>query len=206
MGTRLGARRVRLDRLVGIPVRLERPDAVLERSTLVAAARGGWWYAGPSPGGGACAIFFTDADLPEYRAFREPGGAQRALGEVRALRERSGGVARVGKPFLATSEWLRPCAGEGWLAIGDAMASVDPLSSQGLYRALLSAQQAAETLTTGGAPGAYRARLQVDLLEYATGRSAVHGRERRWPSSPFWQRRAAAGPAFHPAVTPDSPP
>lgn len=194
LGHRLGARRVRLDKLVGIPVRLERPAAVLQHSTLVASTPAGWWYAGPTPEGGACAIFFTDTDLPEYRAFRAPGGAARALDEVSALRDLCSGVDRLGAPFMATSEWLRPCAGDGWLAIGDAAASFDPLSSQGLYRSLLSAQLAAAAILGEQGTRAYRSRLQVDLLEYLAGRSAVYGREQRWASSPFWQRRAVAAP------------
>ena len=54
----------------------------------------------------------------------------------------------VATPRLVTAEsaLLSPIAGEGWLAVGDAAASFDPLSSHGIGAALWSGELAAVVL------------------------------------------------------------
>jgi hypothetical protein len=94
----------------------------------------------------------------------------------------------------ANSSSLEPPANEGWLAVGDAAISFDPISSQGLLNALFTGLAAAEAAdrylqgdvlalseyvkVIGGIRAAYRQHLQ---LCYAS--------ETRWPQAPFWQRR-----------------
>jgi flavin-dependent dehydrogenase len=189
IATRLGARRRRHDALVGTSIALDSDEALPQNATLVAAAPNGWCYVGPGRPG-TCAIYFTDADLPEYRALRDPDGLARLLNDCLPFAIRA--AALCGRPWAAFSEILRPAAGEGWLAVGDAAASFDPLSSQGLFRALSSARLAAETIAGVIDTAAYQLRLQVDFLDYLAGRAAVYGREPRWSHQPFWHRRAAA--------------
>jgi flavin-dependent dehydrogenase len=187
IATKLGARRRRHDSLVGTSITLDCEETRLQHATLVAAAPGGWCYVGPGRRA-ACAVYFTDADLPEYRALRDPHGLARLLDEC--LPFATTAPARCGRSWAAFSEILHPAAGDGWLAVGDAAASFDPLSSQGLFRALSSATLAAETIAGVIDTAAYQLRLQVDFLDYLAGRAAVYGRESRWPHQPFWRRRA----------------
>ena len=77
-------------------------------------------------------------------------------------------------PSLERPEWrTNRVAGDGWLAIGDAAGLVDPVTGEGLYYAVRSADLAADTLlahATAAAP-VYRARLQnefVDEMELAS--------------------------------------
>src|SRR5207248_11170481 len=50
-------------------------------------------------------------------------------------------------PCLDTPAWKRNrVAGDGWLAVGDAAGLVDPITGEGLYYALRSADLAARTL------------------------------------------------------------
>lgn len=48
----------------------------------------------------------------------------------------------------AESSRLDRAAGEDWLAVGDAASAWDPLSSQGVYRALVTGLEASCTSTT----------------------------------------------------------
>lgn len=188
IGIRLGSKRVRIDSLVGIPFQLKCLNKNFEYSTLVAASPGGWWYMGPASDCGNCAVFFTDLDLPEYRYIRSKHGAQQMLFESGLVDQFVLGAS--GKPFPAFSELLQPCAGEGWLAIGDAAASFDPLSSQGLYKALNSAQLADTVIAGNTVEHLYQSNLQNEFIEFLTDRVSVYGREKRWLSNEFWLRRS----------------
>jgi flavin-dependent dehydrogenase len=77
-------------------------------------------------------------------------------------------------PALDTSAWKRNrVAGEGWIAVGDAAGLVDPITGEGLYYAVRSADLASDALLKSGAqaaPTAYRAALRDDIeteLEFA---------------------------------------
>ena len=135
---RLG--RTRADRL--ICRWMAGPSEALGTGLVVAAEPDGWWYAAALPGGRWIAAFHTDADLPVARATSE--------GPVLLARARAQSVLT---PFLdgltiapdapigvcaAYSAWIERVAGPGWIAVGDAALSCDPLSGQGLFNALYS--------------------------------------------------------------------
>lgn len=62
-------------------------------------------------------------------------------------------------PALGTASWrTNRVAGEGWLAVGDAAGLVDPITGEGLYYAIRSADLAAGLLTSGA--GSLAERLQ----------------------------------------------
>ena len=85
---------------------------------------------------------------------------------------------------------LDPPVGPGWLAAGDAAASFDPLSSQGILTAVLMGREAARHIDE---PAAYAARYGEIVAAYERERRAMYGREQRWPAAPFWARRHEAG-------------
>ena len=62
-----------------------------------------------------------------------------------------------------TLETLKVC-GEGWAMIGDSAGLVDPITGEGLYYALRSAELCA-TAVAGGEPADYQALLQEDVLK-----------------------------------------
>jgi len=67
-------------------------------------------------------------------------------------------------PCLATPAWKsNRVAGNGWLAVGDAAGLVDPITGEGLYYALRSADLAAKTLLQGGSEATYRRWLRRDF-------------------------------------------
>jgi len=108
---------------------------------------------------------------------------------------RAGPMAGV-RPRSASSSRLDRAAGDGWLATGDAASAWDPLSSQGVYRALVGGLGAARALAgylegDGGVLGVYADSVEVEHGEYLMTRSSYYGLECRWPRSPFWRRRHA---------------
>jgi flavin-dependent dehydrogenase len=177
-----------------------------DRRTLVEATPEGWWYSAFLPGSQWIAVFMTDADLlpprsswPSYwlnRVRDAPWTSARLAGY------QIGGAPRVS---AAGSAWLAPVGGPGWLAAGDSALSVDPLSSQGVLRALTSGMAAAEAIDgcLAGRPAAaveYPQSLSAALHRYSVAHAAYYGRERRWPQSTFWRRRIQPSPAVASAL------
>ncbi len=75
----------------------------------------------------------------------------------------------------------------------------DPLSSQGIYKALLSGIRAAAAIVAdrGGQSDAfdkYGDELRKEFDEYLRLRANYYRVESRWPCSVFWQRRRCTDP------------
>jgi flavin-dependent dehydrogenase len=196
LAQRLGAHRDIDDRLVGVAVRLAGPAQDVGH-TLVEADADGWWYSAPLPQGGMIAAYMTDADLCAARHLNEPRAWSRRLAGTVQTRERLRGYEPVTRPQIsaAISHRLRRRDGRSrWLAAGDAALAVDPLTSSGILRALLSGEAAglatAHRLLGREQPSAeYERWLDEQHATYCRERKAVYALETRWPEAPFWRRR-----------------
>ena len=83
-------------------------------------------------------------------------------------------------------------SGEGWLAVGDAAASFDPLSSQGLASAVLMGSRAGGAIAHSDRERAIEAWVEANAMlvaEHADLRTHYALLETRWPSRSFWRRR-----------------
>ncbi len=118
----------------------------------------------------------------------EPAGALRKRLE-QYMTER--GISWKGSPFyshllpsLETKSWKsNRVAGEGWMAVGDAAGLVDPITGEGLYYAIRSADLAAQSVLSesGEAALKYRRLLRRDFaadLEFGSrlAKRVFHGR------------------------------
>jgi flavin-dependent dehydrogenase len=95
---------------------------------------------------------------------------------------------------VAPSFQLDTVAGDGWVAVGDAASAYDPISSQGVYKALADGLRAGSALATHLAGDAtslaqYRAALAGRFDGYLAQRNHFYGVERRWPEASFWRKR-----------------
>ncbi|MBI4640087.1 MAG: NAD(P)/FAD-dependent oxidoreductase [Candidatus Tectomicrobia bacterium] len=77
--------------------------------------------------------------------------------------------------FLETDLMNEPFAGEGWALVGDAAGLVDPITGEGIYYALRSAELFADSLQEGDL-GSYRERLKGDLLPELTKAAHLYKR------------------------------
>jgi flavin-dependent dehydrogenase len=168
---RLGARITHHDRLIGLTAEVPHSQSSLRVASLMLQSTPfGWWYAAPVPGGHIVALF-TDPDL--------------ASSKVRlSLR-----------PVAANSAFTHMAGDEGWVAVGDACASHDPLCGWGVHRALsngiLAADAIDDYLRTGKSSSLddYRRYCGKQFGEYLKGLTLHYAIERRWPNAPFWERR-----------------
>jgi flavin-dependent dehydrogenase len=193
-----GARARAADRLAGF-VRFFRRSAG-PPGTLVESFADGWWYTAPLPGGGRVAACMTDSDLAREMGVDSPAGWEGALAHAPAVAGALEGASGAG-PVLARaarSRRLDPPVGEGWIAVGDAAAAWDPLSSQGVIKALRSGIFAAyavgDLLARGDAAGMerYASFGRAEWEGYLRTRARFYGEERRWPERDFWRRRQGA--------------
>lgn len=109
-------------------------------------------------------------------------------------RARLGPASPCGEPVIrsAASRQLDAVSGDGWIAAGDAASTFDPLSSQGIYKAIRSGIFASYAVRDGlREPDRvrYDRFIGAEYYEYLDVRAAYYAREQRWPDSPFWRRR-----------------
>jgi hypothetical protein len=172
---------------------------------LVEATRDGWWYSAPLPGGALLCAWMTDADLLA-RSPLPPGAAwARALDATLHTRARAAGLRRASRVHVrrASTSRLDRAAGAGWVAVGDAATAYDPLSAEGVCKAISSGVRAALAVRAhlggdGSALAAYAAEVDADFQAYLQERARTYGIETRWPASLFWRRRRAPHPETAP--------
>ncbi len=194
-----GARWVAHDRLVGVSAQLvPRAGAVGEPHLLLEAVEDGWWYSVSLPDGSLLASFMADHDtlrgVDRGELWRE-----RLAGSTHTA-ARAAGFTQRGPVLVrsAASGRLDRAAGEDWIAVGDAASAYDPLSADGIFKALGSgldaARRIAARLDGGDGFADYAAEVARAFFVYARQRAEHYHRERRWPRSPFWRRRQAPDP------------
>lgn len=174
-----------------------RDDAEFSQLTLLEAVPEGWWYAARLPDRRIAVAFACDASEVKAGALydSEPWLKRLSLSIHLA-------------PALANCFFIPdslsvcgvPCfvldqpAGNRWLAVGDAASSYDPLSSQGIYKALSNGLQCAEAIQEAlkgdvHAIERYGEGINNAFVGYIAQRNTFYQREQRWPHSKFWSRR-----------------
>jgi flavin-dependent dehydrogenase len=201
----LGARRQTVDQLVGVAVEYDSTEyGDPGGSTIVEAARDGWWYSTRLPAG-QIVVFMTDADICRDRGYHVPVAWDEAVAATRHIRERVAGLLPVARPRItsAMSQRLDRTRVPGrWLAAGDTAMSVDPLTGRGILHALLSGEAAGTAmvhwlLDDDTQAIAYDTWLDVRFTEYCRTRLDYYALESRWPDSRFWRRRSATAANVH---------
>jgi flavin-dependent dehydrogenase len=187
VAARRGAEQQRFDDQIALVATV--PDLGGERVTTVESCEAGWWYSQPVGNGDRVIALITDADLIEgdRRDFwiARLAETQHVEGHVEKLPTE---VAA----YPAGTTTRDPLVGDGWLAVGDAAVSFDPMSSQGLITGVVMAAHAAVAIGAGEhAMDDWAADYRVVLDEHLQLRRAFWAEEDRWPDAPFWARRAS---------------
>lgn len=191
-----GARMLLQDRLMAYS-RVYQNARACPTETLVESAQHGWWYTAPLPEGRRIVSFMTDGDLGRALGLPEIAAWASLFDQTVHSRAAIGGGAPITECLARSSATMRlDCVcGDGWLATGDACAAYDPLSAQGITKALrngtIAAYAAGDFLRGRGPNGTakYAAILECQFSNYERVHRAFLARETRWSSEPFWARR-----------------
>ena len=179
----VGIRRIALDRLVCLTARAT-PDRHPAGEALVESAETGWWFSALDARGALCISFFTHPSRVSFTdALRATIHTSKRVSHLHPERP----VSRA-----ARTDWLETPAGPGWIAVGDAAFASDPLGSQGLLRALESAEKAAGIIVSNLANDDRGARdyceFQINCRDrFLRDRRHFYAAEQRWPDAPFWR-------------------
>ena len=193
-----GATIVHSDRLCGVQRFFDLPENTHSDHLIqIEAMPDGWWYSAPLPHRRCAVTWFSDSDLIRASALHLTENWDKALALATNTHERLYNTIPSGDihVFNAMSQHLTTAAGAGWLAVGDAACAFDPLSGQGMYKALRSgiwAAFAAFDLLKGDptAVEKYKYIVSKEVSGYKEAHTEHYKKEQRWATNPFWQRRA----------------
>jgi 2-polyprenyl-6-methoxyphenol hydroxylase-like FAD-dependent oxidoreductase len=187
-----------LDHLVGCCLHVASLSDGTEGLMIESFAEG-WWYTAAIPGGGRVVACMTDADRVRPLGLSCGQGLKRLLAQTKHVQQ----VVDISRPidrpkiYPAGSRRLQGKTTLPLLCVGDAAMCYDPISGQGIVKALRSGIFAAyatgDFLRDGDVRGLSRYQLMLDR-EFASYRQALrgyYGQERRWPNRLFWRRRTA---------------
>jgi len=198
----IGLRPARLDRLIGCSV--EFADAADDgEGLMIETVPDGWWYTAAIPGRRRVVVHMSDSDLVRARGLRAIDRWMAALLETRHVRALLAAARPLGPPRVhpAGSAHLDlDTTSLPLLAVGDAASCFDPVSGQGIVKALRSgvfaSYAAADFLCRRDDTGVARHRA-LSAQEFAAYRQTLadfYAQERRWADRPFWRRRHGALP------------
>lgn len=164
--------------------------------TLVEAFADGWWYTARA-GKKRIVSYLTDADIAINLSLSDREKWLSLFSETKQIKQSvgSGVIENESITRPANSVCLNKVCDADWLAVGDAASAFDPLSSQGITKALRSAVFAsyaiADLLIKNDLTAVLRYRKFIET-EYAVYRKSYkkhYSNEQRWRENLFWQRR-----------------
>jgi 2-polyprenyl-6-methoxyphenol hydroxylase-like FAD-dependent oxidoreductase len=211
LARRCGFRPVNLDRLIGCWLTVASCSDGTEGLMIETFAEG-WWYTAATPGGGRVIACMTDADRVRPLGLSCGEGFARLLAETRHVRRVADINLPLGRPMIwpAGSRQLEGTTPLPLLCVGDAAICYDPLSGQGIVKALrcgiFASYGIADWLRNRDTRGLarYRLMLECEFVAYSRALRDYYAQEQRWPDRPFWRRRNGASLGGDHCTTDDS--
>lgn len=200
--TKLGLKRKVLDKQIALWASMTCNES--NQLAHIETSPNGWWYSAKLPAQRRVLALQTDSDLLEkglqhdLTHFCRQARIQPGLLALLPPGIEQSGTIQLHKVVSANSTCLTQVAGHRWAALGDAACSFDPLSSQGMFNAMATAMQLANSLTEHGLTDTsaaievarlHQTQIKSIWQHYLTHRTYYYAQEQRWPDSPYWQRR-----------------
>ncbi|MBO3457315.1 lysine-epsilon-oxidase maturase LodB [Aetokthonos hydrillicola Thurmond2011] len=200
---RLGAKSIIFDSLVGISAFLDfDKNKPKTEEIVIESVPEGWWYSAWLPDGKLSVVLMTDVDIMRQQRLHKAQPWISLLSKANHTSNRARGGTLIYPLAIkpAHSHILDRAVGEDWMAVGDACASFDPLSSMGIGHAMTSGSHAAVALiehlssNKGGLLKEYQSGLERNFETYLRMRHMYYEMEKRWLEAPFWKRRTKLTP------------
>lgn len=206
----MGARKVFVDQLICAIAFFELPPGShFSKLTILEAVEYGWWYVAKLPNNKLATVVASESSILKETGLQRINNWLTYLKETKYIYQEladccaldnfsvsSASQVKAGDPMVcaAPSFRLDRASGNGWLAVGDAASAFDPISSQGIYKALWDGLKAAKAIASylhadSRSLEEYESLIASRFANYLTQRNYFYQMERRWLTSPFWQRR-----------------
>lgn len=171
--------------------------------TLIEAFSNGWWYTALTDDR-RVVVCLTDSDIARELGLHHPQRWLELFGQTEWIRSSAEDGIFQGKVIVrpANSTCLDQVCDRCWLAVGDAASAYDPLSSQGIVKAMRSgifAGYAISDLFGKEDPSGlakYANLVRKQFADYQQMHRQFSDQERRWPCSLFWRRRYSSSYAI----------
>jgi flavin-dependent dehydrogenase len=169
----------------------------LDAMTLVEAVPDGWWYSALVPGNTRVVALFTDGILPIARSARMPIEWEKMMYTTDHIKlniiKYDYRIVSGPHIMISNSSRLEKIVGDNWLAVGDAAATYDPISSKGIISAINDGINASDSIgkyLTGNSHilEDYSKNVITRFNSYLKKRSYYYKLENRWPDSEFWKK------------------
>jgi len=198
----LGVEREHFDKLIACWATL--PNTEQNKMSTISASGLGWWYSAPLPNNKRVLALQTDSDLVDRAAIKDSKQfieLAKANREMAKILEKNQGEIEFHGTVAANSTRLNQVSGQQWAALGDAVMSFDPLSSQGMFNAMACALQLTgliqgqdliqkpDSIKMQQFEMSYKHQMDQIWEHYIKHKSIFYGEERRWRDLEFWKRR-----------------
>ncbi len=175
------------------------PQGDVGMESRVEAGEHGWFWGAPLPDGSFNAAVFLAPDHPLLKTRQPLEQIYTTLLQASPLlsaciRQRLGPVQSCSAGAYIDENPI----GDDYIKVGDASFAIDPLSSQGVQAAMMSALQGSVVVHTllrepakgGAAQQFYRLRQRDTVQQHARWAAAAYAAQDRFPITAFWQKRS----------------
>ncbi|MFN6075649.1 MAG: lysine-epsilon-oxidase maturase LodB [Fluviicola sp.] len=196
VGRKVGVNYSKHDDLVAVGAFLHFPDGrELAQEILLETVEDGWWYIAALPSKQLVVSLFTDASIVKEKQLQKVENWTEKLSQTVHIKQ------KVDKAISKEKLWVRNAFSHttissdvpNFLAVGDAIASFDPISSMGIGFAMSSACHAAKAVIEQSLnPKAfemYNKSIHPIFENYLKTQNQFYHMEQRWSNSPFWKKR-----------------
>lgn len=196
LAKKCGAAKVKVDQLISIYKFFKiKNSRTLNSASLVESFNNGWWYSSFLPDNNLVVALMTDADLAKKHSCNNDFFWQQHLMNTVHTKERllhSDVISKI-KVSAAHSQYLSQYSGDGWLAVGDAANCYDPLSSAGIFKALMMGRYASYAIADyfkgiDKKLVKYQSVVNSEYKKFLLKRETYYLKEKRF-SNVFWNRR-----------------
>lgn len=210
IGGRL-SKRYRIDNMICYYSFIKQIDHEIEPTIgiMIEAVENGWWYTAILPDNRMMISFYTYTDLVHAQLHRDSQAWELLIKQAPLTSQRieSAGYAVLEPPLTSDAGMVHQAdlSGEHWCAAGDALGTLDPLSSHGMTQALWSGCRAAEACSSalqGDDSGLRQLKqtMHLAMQAYQTELLQKYRSVHRFAKHLFWQRRGSLN--FQPGIAP----
>jgi flavin-dependent dehydrogenase len=193
---KIGASFTKHDDLVAVGAFLYNQEAkIIENETLLETVEDGWWYYAALPSNQIVVSLFTDAEIIKDQQLQKITNWSDKLSKTTHIKMKVKDTVSNKKLWVrsAFSHKIDAIDKRNFLAVGDAVASFDPISSMGIGFAISSACHSAKAIMDSDynldSIGEYQKSIKNIFDEYLETKSLFYKKEQRWNDSSFWRKR-----------------
>jgi len=161
----------------------------------VEALSNGWFYSNSIPGGKTIVSFLTDNDIgPKLSGDTEI--FTEMIKQTNWHKKNSSHLPLDSTLIIsdARTKWVQDQSGTGWLRLGDAAYTIDPLSGQGIMKNFEMTLMVIDSVNlflnnNKNVHRDYHEYNRTNFLQYLAQRQLTYKRVERWSENIFWKRR-----------------